>query len=64
MHIPHPTSLDLSLAISYRNHEKNLAYVSHVARSVVFLLTKRQSQKGKRAWHNGPASEYAPEGRI
>ena len=46
MHIPHPTSLDSSLAISYKNHQKSLAYFSHLASSVVFLLTKRQSQKG------------------
>ena len=64
MHIPHPTSLDSSLAISYRNHQKNLAFFSHLASSVVFLLTKRQSQKGRRVWQNGPASKYALEGRI
>ena len=37
MHIPHPTPLDSSLAINYRNHQKNLAYFSHLASSVVFL---------------------------
>ena len=30
MHIPHPTPLDSPLAISYRNHQKNLAYFSHL----------------------------------
>ena len=64
MDIPHPTPLDSPLAISYRNHQKNLTYFSHLAPSVVFLLTKRQSQKGRGAWHNGPAPKYAPEGRI
>ena len=31
MHIPHPTSLDPPLAISYRNHQKSMAYFSHLA---------------------------------
>ena len=30
MHIPHPTSLDPPLAISYRNHQKISAYFSHL----------------------------------
>ena len=30
MHTPHPTPLDSLLAISYRNHQKNLAYFSHL----------------------------------
>ena len=64
IHIPHPTLLDSSLAISYRNHQKNLAYFSHLAPSVVFLFTKRQSEKGRGAWYNGPVSKYAPEGQI
>ena len=46
MHIPHPTPLDSPLAISYRNHQKNLAYFSHLAPLVLFLFTKRQSQRG------------------
>ena len=46
MHTPHPTSLDPPLAISYRNHEKILAYFTHLAPSVFFFFTKRQSQKG------------------
>ena len=46
MHIPHPTPLDSPLAISYRNHPKNLAYFSHLAPLVLFSFTKRQSQKG------------------
>ena len=46
MHIPHPTPLDSPLTISYRNHQKNLAYFSHLAPLVLFLFTKRQSQKG------------------
>ena len=32
---------------------------------VLFLFAKRQSQKGGgRAWHNSPATKYAPEGHI
>ena len=43
---PHPTPMDSLLAISYRNYQKNLAYFSHLAPLVLFLFTKRQSQKG------------------
>ena len=46
MHINHPTRLDSLLAISYRNHQKNLAYFSHLAPLVLLLFTKKQSQKG------------------
>ena len=50
--------LDAPLAISYRNHQKSLAYFSHLAPLVFF--TKRQSQNSK--WeggrHNGPLSKY------
>ena len=44
----YPSSYPLNspLAISYRNHQKNLAYFSHLAPLVLFLITKRQSQKG------------------
>ena len=42
----HPTLLDPPLAISYRNHQKNLAYFSHLAPLVLFLFTQRQSQMG------------------
>ena len=35
MHNPHPTPLDPPLAISYRNHQKSLAYFSHLAPLVV-----------------------------
>ena len=73
MHIPYLTLLDSPLAISYRNRQKNLAYFSHLAPSVLFLFTKRQSQrgggqwgesKGGGQWHNGPAPKYAPVDRI
>ena len=49
MHTPHPTPLDPTLAISYRNHQKSLAYFSHLTPLVLFFFTKRQSQKGP--WH-------------
>ena len=56
MHIPYPSPLESPLAVSYRNHQKNLAYFSHLAPLVLFFFTKRQSQKGGGgAWHNGPA---------
>ena len=31
MHTPHPTPLNPPLAISYKNHQKTLAYFSHLA---------------------------------
>ena len=45
MHTTHPTPLDPPLAISYRNHQKSMAYFSHLAPLLLFLLTKRQSQE-------------------
>ena len=30
----------------YRNHQKSMAYFSYLAQLVLFLFTKRQSQKG------------------
>ena len=48
MHTPHPAPLDPPLAISYKNHQKSLAYVSHLARLILFFFTKRQSQKERR----------------
>ena len=52
MHIPYPIPLDRPLVIRYRNHQKNLAYFSHLAPLVLFLFTKSQSQGG--AWHKDP----------
>ena len=48
MYIPYPipTLLDSPLVISYRKHQKNLPYFSHLASLVLFFFTKRQSQKG------------------
>ena len=54
MHVPHSTPLDSPVAISFSNHQENLAYFSHLlAPLVLFFFTKRQSQKGG-PWHNGP----------
>ena len=38
MHTPHPNPLDPPLAISYRNHQKNPAYFSHLAPLVNFRV--------------------------
>ena len=46
MHTPHPTPLYPLLAISCRNHQKSLAYFNHLAPLILFIFTKRQSQKG------------------
>ena len=62
MHIPYPTPLDSPLVISYKNRQKNLAYFSHLAPSVLFFFTKRHSQMGGMAqW---PRPKYAPVDRI
>ena len=43
---PHPNPLDPPLAISCRNHHKNLAYFSHLAPLVIdCFFFKRQIQK-------------------
>ena len=44
---PSSYPLDPPLAISYRNHQKSLAYFSHLAPFILFFFTKRQSQKGR-----------------
>ena len=45
MHTPRSTPLDPPLAISYKNHQKSLAYFSHLASLFLLFFTKRQSQK-------------------
>ena len=52
--IPLILPLDPSLALSYRNHQKSMAYFSYLAQLILFLFTKRQSQKGGGAWLNAP----------
>ena len=39
-------SLDPPLAISYKDHQKSLAYFSRLEPSFLFFFTKKQSQKG------------------
>ena len=57
MHTPHPSPL----SISYRNHQKSLAYFSHLAPLILFFFTKRQSQKGEAMAQcpPGPLPKYA-----
>ena len=43
MHTPHATPM----AISYRNHQKSLAYFSHLAPLILFLFTKRPRISGR-----------------
>ena len=45
LHIPHSTLLDPPLAISYRNHQKSLAYFSHLAPLNLFFFIKKLSLK-------------------
>ena len=52
-HTPHPTPLDPPLAISYKNHQKSLAYFSHLAPLISFCFTKRQSQEEKTGGGDG-----------
>ena len=64
MHIFHPNPLGPLLAIIYRNHQKSLAYFSHLTPLILFFFTERQSQRVGGAWYNGhpPPSplKYAP----
>ena len=55
MHTPHSTLLDPPQTISYRNHQKSLAYFRHLTPLIVFFFTKKQSQKGGGGtWPNAP----------
>ena len=46
IHTPHLTSLDSPLAISYRNHRKGLAYISHLAPLVLLVFYLKAESKG------------------
>ena len=50
IHIPHPPPMDppWPMAISYRNHQKNLAHFSHLAPLVLFVLLKDSIKRRKR----------------
>ena len=54
MHTLNPTPLDPALAISSKNHQKSLTYFSHLTPLVLFLFTKRPSEKGGGPWYNDP----------
>ena len=58
MHTPHLTLLDPPLSISYGNHQKSMAYFSHLAPLVLIFFTKKQSQKGRAMAQCPP--KYAP----
>ena len=47
MHTPHPNPLDSPPAISYRNHQKSLAYFSRLVTLVLLFFTKKPNQKGR-----------------
>ena len=61
MHTPHLAPLDPPLAISYRNHQKGLAYFNHLAPLVLFFFTGRQSQRGGHG--TMPPPKYASAAR-
>ena len=50
------TPLHPPLAISYKYHQKNLAYFSHLAPLILFFFTKRRSQKGRTGGEDGTSS--------
>ena len=52
--------LDPPLAVSYRNHQKSLAYFSHLAPSVLLFFTRRQSQKRKDTAQCPPLNTLLP----
>ena len=52
MHIPHPSPRDPLMAISYRNHQKSLAYFNHLAPLILVFLLRGRVKRGE-AWHNG-----------
>ena len=43
-HTPHPSPLDLPLAISYKNHQISLAHFSHL--KFCYLLLKDRDKRG------------------
>ena len=49
MHTPHPTPLGPPLAISYKNHQRSLAYFGHMAPfilSIFYLLKDKVKLRG------------------
>ena len=65
MHTSHPTPLYPPLAISYRKHQKSLAYFIQLAQLILFFLLKRRVKRGG-PWPLFPintrlSAEQAPE---
>ena len=59
MHTPYPISLYPPPAICYRNHQKSLAYFSHLAPLILcFLLKGRVRRGGEGALLNAPSPPY------
>ena len=52
--------LDPHLAISSRNHQKSLAYLSHLAPLVSLFFTRKQSQKERGTRHNARLNTLLP----
>ena len=46
MHTSHTNPLNPSLAVSYRNHQKSLAYFNHLVPLVLFFFSKKHRQQG------------------
>ena len=60
MHAPHPTILSPlypPLAISYRNHQRRVAYFSHLAPLILIFLLKGRI-KGRGAWPNRTQTHF------
>ena len=48
------------LAISYKNHQKSLAYFSHLAPLILFFFTERQSQQERTGGGGGGVAQRSP----
>ena len=48
------------LAISYKNHQKSLAYFSHMAPFILLFFTKRQSQEERTGGGGGRMAQRPP----
>ena len=60
MHAPHPTPVSAPGQWLQKPSKESGIFQSLDIISILFLFTKRQSQKGRGAWDNGPAPKYAP----
>ena len=57
MHAPHPTPLYPPLAISYRNHQKSLAYFSHLIITISSFVLFYQKAESKGGRGHGPIAQ-------